>query len=970
MKDTSLIKDQFFFSGKDCKALFKMHRHHYVKMCIYVLAGSLLFNLCKEPKFRSEAKFKKAYDGQDVSSRLKSVLPILTPATSQVSAGSVMKSRSFLKDVVARLGLQASVEERGFLKKKLSFVFDNIFAEMGRRLSAKERFIFSDVFFEGVESEKFYLRPLSNKTYELLSSDGEVMALASIGQRVVFPSGSFILQHMPKKAIAQRKYPLTLNPWEPIVKGLQKTFTVKEDKSDKDVLLLAVKLSHPKLSADFLDFVMKRHVEYVKEESASVLQDHLDYFEGRKKDLEGQYTHFLEDHVAYLKDNLQTDGFMGVRQEVAALERPSEEYYTKLYEVELELSRLKPVVAARSQSLDKDKAKSEQQKLELASDKKDKALSSKEKKMLLEQEERALQNKDLFLPEKVSQTFLDKASAKDQTRSEILAYADTFLTRECARFKEQIEAAKYLLSALENGEALKGAIGPARPLTPLIYSMVESLIETEPKASQEKIDALKKTLIDFLAATDSRQRALLERHKDDSSISLELEGLTPENAQQLYLDYNRELDSVYLTIRQLGYLKDQIYDPDIELSSLCNLLTDPVSQKMIERAAQMALELRDDSNRSVKEHERIKDSLTLQKNFLSHHVMQMIELQKMRAALIEDKIASLQSSSVHLLSTEKKLIEDRLLSLRSKMSSSLPTKWKMENQLQLKKELFIRMIEGIAHLEESKRVDQNILPSAYKVLDAASLPLMAERPGLILYPAFFSLLSSFCLFGIGLFRRFLHGSPISSDLLRHYEMHCSGAIGPHGGVSLEEIPQKDLETLRHIAHFASCEKRCDIGLCVGLFGRKKADYCSNLAALFAMKGSRVLVIDALFSPFARKGRDRGLLPFLQGEIDQPEVVRGDGFDLIYSGGYVRNYLELISQPLFEQLIQKKRHEYDFVIIHTEALAGSTEALIYQSFADVCIVSAGFEDSIEHFDHFIHWQQKRNRECLSFVLREI
>lgn len=941
MKRASIPKDQFFFSGSDCRALLKKNRRFYLRISSFVLLSSLLFNAFKEPRFKSEAKFKKAYDGQDVSSKLKSVLPYFTPATTQVSAASVMKSRSFLKSVVSSLGLQAHVKEEGFLQKKVSSLFDNISSEMGRKIPAKDRFIFKDVVFEEIEPEKFYLLVKDDFSFELLSSKGEAVVCAKIGQRISLPQISFTLQHIPKGVHEGKKYPLIFHPWEGVVKGLQKKFMVKEDKSDKDVLVLTASLSDPLLSASFLDFVMKRHVEYVKEESATVLQDHLEYFEGRKKDLESQYTEFLEEHVAYLKDNLQTDGFMGLRQEVAALEKPSEEYHSKLYDVELELSRLRPVVAARAMQPAKDKDANVKQ----AKDKEEKVSVAKNKIEPLSQKdlEKLEQRQQLHLPEKMSASFIDKRKQVEDSRSEILAFTDSFLQRELSRIGKQKQDTEALLASLG-----KSGVEPA---------------------AAEHGEMLKKSLQELLLSLDLKEKEIIDRHASDQNIALELEGLTPENAQQLYLDYNRELDSVYLTIRQLGYLQKQIFDPDIELSSLCNLLTDPVSQQMIQRAAQMALELRDDSNRSTKEHERIKDSLTLQKNFLSHHVMQMIDLQKMRAKLIEEKIVSLQSSSVHLLSTEKDLIEQRLLALRNKMSDSLPIKWKMENQLQLKKELFIRMIEGVAHLEESKRVDQNILPSSYKVLDPASLPRTAEKAGIVLYPAMLCFFASFTLFGFSIFRRAMLGSPVSMDLLKHYDVHCSGHISALADTSFVELKQKDLETIRKLSHFISQQRQMAAGLSVCLFGKSQANYTKNLAEVLSLKGAKVLLIDALFPVFTKCGQANGLRSFLLKEVDSPSIAREGSYDFIASGGYVRNYIELISQPVFFEFIEKKKREYDFVIIHTEAIAGSSEAIVYQSLADICIVSAGFEDSIENFTHFTQWQEERNKDCLSFVLRE-
>jgi hypothetical protein len=45
---------------------------------------------------------------------------------------------------------------------------------------------------------------------------------------------------------------------------------------------------------------------------------------------------FLEEHAGYLEDNLQNEGFLGMHQQLMMFEKPSEEYNTRLYGVNLD----------------------------------------------------------------------------------------------------------------------------------------------------------------------------------------------------------------------------------------------------------------------------------------------------------------------------------------------------------------------------------------------------------------------------------------------------------------------------------------------------------------------------------------------------------------------------------------------------------------------------------------------------------
>ena len=218
------------------------------------------------------------------------------------------------------------------------------------------------------------------------------------------------------------------------------------------------------------------------------------------------------------------------------------------------------------------------------------------------------------------------------------------------------------------------------------------------------------------------------------------------------------------------------------------------------------------------------------------------------------------------------------------------------------------------------------------------------------------------------FRRASKGSPISLELLQHYNFHCSGEISSYADGSLSEIKESDLETLRKIAHFAHLQKPSSSGLALGLLGSSPSNYSKNLGELLSQRGSKVLLIDGTFEGFSSQST-KGLLAFLKGETDSPAIISQGSYDFVYSGGYSRNFVELLSQKKFDNFIIQKKKEYDFVIIHSGVKSKSIEAMIYQSISDICVITAGFEDSVEDLESFAQWKESKKADCLTFVLRE-
>ncbi len=223
----------------------------------------------------------------------------------------------------------------------------------------------------------------------------------------------------------------------------------------------------------------------------------------------------------------------------------------------------------------------------------------------------------------------------------------------------------------------------------------------------------------------------------------------------LLLDYRRQLDGIQAEQQQLLFIRDQIQKPEFELSCLSEVLKDSVSQSMVARASEIALSLHDETNRTQKDLDRLRESLATQKTFICHHVKQTLALNQIKAKLTQEKIAQLQNTAVGLLKNEKKLVEEKLSDIRRRYKN-LPEKWRLENQFKLQTELTKSVMQGITQLVESKYVDLHMHQIASKPLDQAYPPLEPRAPNLLLYALVSACLSAFCTYLFYLRKEYSH----------------------------------------------------------------------------------------------------------------------------------------------------------------------------------------------------------------------
>lgn len=126
----------------------------------------------------------------------------------------------------------------------------------------------------------------------------------------------------------------------------------------------------------------------------------------------------------------------------------------------------------------------------------------------------------------------------------------------------------------------------------------------------------------------------------------------------------------------------------------------------------------------------------------------------------------------------------------------------------------------------------------------------------------------------------------------------------------------------------------------------KSTISIELTKSLAESGKKTLLIDAdmrksaMLKKGVRAGDVEGLSEVLSGLCDASDVIyntQDDNFDVIFSGRFPPNPVELIGNGRFEELVKTFRDEYDYIIIDSPPLGVVIDAAVISSFCDGAIM---------------------------------
>ncbi|MCO8082549.1 polysaccharide biosynthesis tyrosine autokinase [Acinetobacter lwoffii] len=166
----------------------------------------------------------------------------------------------------------------------------------------------------------------------------------------------------------------------------------------------------------------------------------------------------------------------------------------------------------------------------------------------------------------------------------------------------------------------------------------------------------------------------------------------------------------------------------------------------------------------------------------------------------------------------------------------------------------------------------------------------------------------------------------------------------------DDIAIESLRSMRTAIHFALSNARNNIVMISGPAPEVGKSFIStNLAAILAQSQKRVLLIDAdlrrgYIHKYFKQDHQPGLAEYLNTQASLDQVIKATdipGLDLLIRGKSPVNPSELLSTPLFGEMLNQLSSQYDHILIDTSPILAVTDGIIISQHAGVNLLIARY-----------------------------
>lgn len=941
MNDNRDQEEKLVISFSDILTLFRRFKKKILYWAFALGLMGVLLALLKPVSYRAEGTFKeKTMKTSNLPTSMLQMLshgPLIGGSDSE--AISLIKSRKLMNEVINKLHLQAYLRAESDLEGLLTTVKHNLQVlrtafTFSPHPALKEfccPLTIETLNYEGEIPLVFALQLEEDGSYEVSEyySPHQVIGRGRLGESFQFEQGKMVLVPTAShESLIAQKFYLKIDPRTSVAEKLLKILKVEPSKDDKNLLKISFVHRNRHLACSVVNCIMETYQEFLETHHDQVAQKQLNYLNSRRDQLTNDLISLMKQHADFLSNDIYGAGFIDSNKEMDFLARSLDSYKQKLMTNELEIKRLervKPNTAHYERySITGGDAdiintilteirtlKQQRDTLEIEQQKKSLAYSSDLQRSLEQQ--------------------LDELKEVQRYQVELREIATQFQQGGLPQSNSKLlNDGRFLLKGWF--ERLQKAQGN----------------EEEWKQTQESFHFY---LVNLERSFNVYERILQERLTHQQNPSGEYQGITLKVATELYLEYSKQVIQMEATIRQNLFFIRQIEDPHFEITSLSSGLSDPVSAEIIRKANTLVLNLRDQNNQSVREQERIKEELSLQRTFLRMHLQQMVQLMELHKELMDEKIFALQNVSLELihqqislleknlqdyvqsrlqnLHEERQLIQVHLRRIHDEMAT-LPRKWTAEQLITQEVGTNQLIVEEIAKMVETKNISHNLEVIQSSPVDLSFPPVHPLTPQVLLWGILGFIFGGCIGSGLVLGKSLSQGVTVSAQNLKLKGYHVSGPLIPPLHVAgTHHLQNVNLDTLRRLQAYldvpSSDGTTSDAHLVLLLEG-KGPHYAPDFAHLLCQRGQKVLTID-LNALDATAETTPGLLHYLQGKVKQPPILQEEHGDRITAGGENPFLIDMIRSPVFHQLLEQLKSKYDWIVVASRVLPCSAEAEI-------------------------------------------
>ena len=157
--------------------------------------------------------------------------------------------------------------------------------------------------------------------------------------------------------------------------------------------------------------------------------------------------------------------------------------------------------------------------------------------------------------------------------------------------------------------------------------------------------------------------------------------------------------------------------------------------------------------------------------------------------------------------------------------------------------------------------------------------------------------------------------------------------------------EEAIKTLRTNVLFSS--KRVKTILLTSCYPNEgKSDVAFHLAVEMGKAGKKVLLLDSdirksvYIRRYSIKQNIQGLSQFLSGQVDKQWITYHTNYqnmDMIFAGPLAPNPSELLGDPSFDELLEEKKAEYDYIFIDTPPVGTMVDAAVVAEKCDGAVL---------------------------------
>lgn len=962
-----------------------LRRGKWVIFCCAFLCGALgvLWALMKPIRYQAEGTFREKGIKQSTISASSSLVQLLGSGGlggAESEAASLMLSRVILKEVIEKLHLQAHLQLDADAETLPVLIRRNLALASGNAKNSSKLMIgeiccplqISSLNYSGEIPLHFRLEV--DKEGGFLVFDPSLpkpLGTGKLGETFHQGPLSFTLVSADASPSVAGAFGLSVNSLEHTFKHLCQILTVEPSKFDKSLLIIKFEHRNRRMASAVVNAVMECYQDYSKRYHTHLSMKQLDYLSERRDHLTENLTAIMQKHANFLTNDLYGSGFIESDKEMDFLAKSQYEYKQKLLDNELEIKRLAHVKPDDFAHYD---ASFEQGG--------DPGIAT-----YIFSEMRSLKQQRDGLEIEIQKKTMGRGI-------NLLDFFERQMT-ELKGVRQYIEELRIIKGQFQKGifpDPLSTLYNDPRFLLKMWFERLQKQAPGRLNNANETLENLQFYLNNLERLFGVHERILQERLTHQQNPSGEYQGISLEVATDLYREYSKQVIQIEGNIRQNAFFIRQIEDPHFEITSLSAGLTDPISTNMIQKASELILNLRDEGNQSMREQERIKEELNLQRTFMTLHLKQMIQLMELNKELLDEKIFALQNESLELihqsislleknlqdylesrnlnLEQERVLIKRHLENIHHEMAQ-LPQKWVSEQLLAQEVETNQLIVEEIAKLVETKNISNNLELIQSAPIDLALPPVHPVAPKAFLW-GFLGFFAGGCLGScLSLARSIGQGLTATPRHLEEMGCHVSGTLTHPLSLDGIHLEQASLATIRRLQFYFDEAKRKLASLgepenkLLLLNEGNLQHFAPFLADLLAKSGQRVLVLD--LSEDGLHQKKGSLIDYFQGKAAAPPIqksAKGD-WDCASLGGDPRFACEAIWGDPFQKFVKNQAAHYDWILAVSRHSSSSIESEILMSHFPFASLSLSGE-KIDELQALVQFVKNHPQNKITFI----